>query len=204
MWRHTVGAFGIILITHLHNIHTLPPTTSAQDAVRALEARLQSANPKVLMLTLTLLEAVVKNGSGGVHALLREHGVVESLGALTNEGQPGGEEVKGAAQELLQLVAATATATASASASPATFVPIQSAAAAAAAAGLGVTPEDAIAAGMAKLEQDLGAVEARVQQLLGLLPTAGPIEEDEALAEVVGFLESCQPRLVRVYVFVYF
>lgn len=40
-------------------------------------------------------------------------------------------------------------------------------------------------------------VENGVDKLLGLLISGSKgIEEDDALAEAVGFLESCQPRLV--------
>jgi hypothetical protein len=41
-------------------------------------------------------------------------------------------------------------------------------------------------------------VEDGIEKLLQLLPGSKGIKEDEALAEVVGFLEACQPRLVRV------
>lgn len=42
-----------------------------------------------------------------------------------------------------------------------------------------------------------------IKKLQELLSSATkPVEEDDALAEAVGFLESCQPRLVRPRVWV--
>lgn len=211
--------------THIHLTYTcMSPPTSAQDGVRALKARLQSPNPKVQLLALSLLEAVVKNGSGDVHALLGQRGFLEAVGALTAPAdKPGHAEVMAAALKLLQecglafegqpgpqfpplqasspVFSPPPAATATASPQPDPVQPPPATEPAAAAAGGGGDGD--VAAGMAKLDRDLGVVEERVQQLLRLLPTAGPIGEDEALAEAVGFLESCQPRLVRVCLLVW-
>lgn len=52
------------------------------------------------MLTLALLEALIKNGSGDVHAQLGERDYLQAVGALT-EGKQGWD-VKEAALKLLQ------------------------------------------------------------------------------------------------------
>jgi hypothetical protein len=48
-----------------------------------------------------------------------------------------------------------------------------------------------------KLEQDLEVVADRVRLCREMLPLSPGIGQDAALAEVVGFLEACRPRLVR-------
>ncbi len=50
---------------------------------------------------------------------------------------------------------------------------------------------------MQKLEADLGKLQEGIERLLRLLPGSPGIEAGEELAEAVGFLESCRPRLVR-------
>uniref|UniRef100_A0A7S2W1F0 VHS domain-containing protein n=1 Tax=Rhizochromulina marina TaxID=1034831 RepID=A0A7S2W1F0_9STRA len=50
-------------------------------------------------------------------------------------------------------------------------------------------------ASMDKLRQDLVAVEEKIKLCREMLPESPGIEHDEALSEVVGFLEACQPRL---------
>ncbi len=83
-----------------HSAGTTHTIDSAQDAVKALKARLKSSNPKVLMLTLALLEAVIKNGSASVHGLVGSRDFLPSVGALT-EGKQGWD-VREAALKLLQ------------------------------------------------------------------------------------------------------
>lgn len=48
-----------------------------------------------------------------------------------------------------------------------------------------------------KLKEDLETVMDRVRLCREMLPNSPGIREDEALAEVVGFLEACKPRMVR-------
>jgi hypothetical protein len=49
---------------------------------------------------------------------------------------------------------------------------------------------------LAKLKEDLNVVLERVKLCREMLPNSPGIGEDEALAEVVGFLEACKPRMV--------
>lgn len=74
--------------------------TSAQDAVQAIEARLRSPNEKVQMLSLALLEGVIKNGGPRVHALVGTRAFLSVVGALTDEMHSA--EVRAAALTLLQ------------------------------------------------------------------------------------------------------
>lgn len=55
----------------------------------------------------------------------------------------------------------------------------------------GATP----ASGEDKLRQDIQVVQEKIDLCRDMLPESPGIEQDEALAEVVGFLEACQPRL---------
>lgn len=47
-----------------------------------------------------------------------------------------------------------------------------------------------------KLKEDLMVVRERVKLCREMLPNSPGVREDEALAEVVGFLEACKPRMV--------
>lgn len=49
---------------------------------------------------------------------------------------------------------------------------------------------------LTKLKEDLEAVMDRVRLCREMLPNSPGIREDEALAEVIGFLEACKPRMV--------
>ena len=54
------------------------------------------------------------------------------------------------------------------------------------------------AAAIAKLQDDLNAVEDKVKLCREMLPHSAGVEKDELLAEIVGFLEACQPRLLTL------
>ena len=60
--------------------------------------------------------------------------------------------------------------------------------------GEGVKAEDA--AGLAKLADDLKALQEKIKLCCEMLPESPGVHQDETLADVVGFLEACQPRMV--------
>lgn len=49
---------------------------------------------------------------------------------------------------------------------------------------------------LSKLKDDLGALQEKINLCREMLPESPGIEHDETLAEVIGFLEACQPRMV--------
>lgn len=49
---------------------------------------------------------------------------------------------------------------------------------------------------LSKLKDDLGALREKIMLCREMLPESPGIEHDETLAEVIGFLEACQPRMV--------
>jgi hypothetical protein len=59
-----------------------------------------------------------------------------------------------------------------------------------------VAAEDA--AGLAKLAGDLAALQEKVKLCREMLPGSPGVARDETLADVVGFLEACQPRMVEL------
>jgi len=60
------------------------------------------------------------------------------------------------------------------------------------------TVKEEDAAGLAKLGDDLKVVEEKVKLCREMLPQSAGVEHDETLAEVVGFLEACMPRMVEL------
>eukprot|EP00968_Pinguiococcus_pyrenoidosus_P005131 scaffold331_cov243-Pinguiococcus_pyrenoidosus.AAC.12 len=53
-------------------------------------------------------------------------------------------------------------------------------------------------AAFAKLDKDLLAVAEKIKLCRDILPDSKGISEDEVLAEVIGFLEACKPRMVTL------
>jgi len=233
-------------INHDTNDGTSP--TAGEQAVRAFRRKLRDSNPKVLQLTLTLLEAAVKNADqpgwdSPFHALVGTSEFLSNVAALT-DGKKGWD-VKEQALALLQqwglsfqakqvtlafystymdlrlqgvqfprLEASSPIFTPppqpssfSSSSSPSTATPtpeIDSSTSAAPAASAAATAGAGAAAAvvedeLAKLEEDLKQVRDRARACIEMLPTSrGIAAGDEALAEVVGFLEACKPRLADV------
>jgi len=56
--------------------------------------------------------------------------------------------------------------------------------------------EEADTAEMLKLKDDLRALSEKIKLCREMLPESPGIEYDETLAEIIGFLEACQPRMV--------
>lgn len=52
------------------------------------------------------------------------------------------------------------------------------------------------AAGLAKLADNLKALQEKINLCREMLPESPGVQHDETLAEVIGFLEACQPRMV--------
>ncbi len=220
------------------------PTEIGQDAVRAFSRKLRSKNQKVLQLTLTLLEAAVKNSDpndGRFHALVGTQEFLQNVAALA-DGKKGWD-VKEQALSLLQqwglafqskqdslafhglymemrlkgaqfppLQASSPIFTPPPTSSPV----LTSGASAPSVAEEGATTmpavssssnddHDAAAAAaaaeeeLAKLADDLTQVRERARACREVLPRSPGIEAgDEALAEAIGFLEACKPRLADV------
>jgi hypothetical protein len=226
-------------INHDTNDGTTP--TTGEQAVRAFRRKLRDSNPKVLQLTLTLLEAAVKNADqpgrdSPFHSLVGTSEFLSNVAALT-DGKKGWD-VKEQALALLQqwglsfqlkqstlafystymdlrlqgvqfprleasspIFTPPPQSSSSSSSSPFTTTPTREAEAStsAAATAAAAAPIDGAIAELAKLEQDLNQVRERARACLEMLPTSrGIAGGDEALAEVVGFLEACKPRLADV------
>ncbi|CAN0078535.1 unnamed protein product [Ascophyllum nodosum] len=191
-------------------------------AAKALKRRLKSDNPKILLLTLTLCETTVKNCSRRLHEALGQRDFMAEVAALCTGHK--GFEVRSQALKLIQewgiafqndmslayadtydrLRAQGArfpaveggapvfTPPASSTASTRTIAPHVEGALGG---GVKEAPE-ASPQTMEKLEVDLQMVKDKIILCRQMLPESAGVGKDEALSEVVGFLEACRPRMV--------
>ena len=184
--------------------------------VGAVKKRLGKSDAHVSALSLTLLEMCVKNCGEAVHAAVGQAGFLSDVAKLA-EGSRG-PEVQAQALALVQqwgvafeplkdkLPAFVDTYTGlkvkglpfpevgPEDAAPVFTPPRQD--------GAVVQDDAAYAAALAdgsldraKLVADLGIVAEKIGLCNEMVPNSPGIEHDDALAEVVGFLEACRPRL---------
>lgn len=166
---------------------------NAEEMVKAVEKRLSHQDGRVQFLALTLIETCVKNCGSEMHqAVSRIVGSVAKVGEVSSR-----DETRNTALGLVQAWAGT-------------FKGRYEGAYEDAYTGLKVkgvefpepvedvpvfTPESSLDA---KIKNDLEALSDKIQLCNDMVPLSEGIENDEALAEVVGFLEACKPRMVNL------
>ena len=195
-------------------------------AVRCLRKQLRAENTKTVELALELSDACVKNTGANMHAAVATKAFMNDVVALTEgkKGWPVREEaLKCIQQWALELknfpvfqeiyvglktkgVAFPEADNAGAPINtPQSFSSSSSSSDTSGAsrnnsAGTGgepvATPDTTDAADIMKLREDLHALSEKIKLCKEMLPESPGIEQDETLAEVVGFLEACQPRMV--------
>eukprot|EP00904_Undaria_pinnatifida_P013217 jgi/Undpi1/9025/HiC_scaffold_26.g11485.m1 len=184
----------------------------AGQAAKALKRRLKSDNPKILQLTLTLCEATVKNCSRPLHQALGTREFLTEVATLCN-GQKG-FEVRSQALSLVQewgIAFQTDRSLAFAETygrlqvQGARFPPTKDAAPVftpapsshqAGGRGVGRDVVKPPPQTMEKLVADLQMVKDKITLCRQMLPESAGVDKDDALSEVVGFLEACRPRMV--------
>mmetsp|Transcript_25470 Transcript_25470/g.33267 ORF Transcript_25470/g.33267 Transcript_25470/m.33267 type:complete len:382 (-) Transcript_25470:402-1547(-) len=197
-----------------------PTADGSSKAVKALKKRLKNDNPKVVQLTLTLTETCVKNCGSSFHQAINQDFMNEMV-TLTNGKK--GWEVQEQSLSLIQqwgkafenqkdtlpvfyriysiLQSQNVRFPTLDEASVPVFTP---AATQSSLGGEGSTttapvppePEGVTEASIAKLTKDLGEVNEKISLCKEMLPQSPGIEHDEALSEIIGFLEACRPRMV--------
>lgn len=184
----------------------------------AVKKRLGKNDAHVTALSLTLLEMCVKNCGEAVHAAVGQQQILSEIAELCEGGS--GEEVK---RQALALVQQWGVAFESRDALPAfadtytalkvkgfefptgneenapVFTPprqdgtvVQDDAVYAAALADGSLDR---ANALAKVRADVEIVAEKIRLCKEMVPNSPGIDHDDALAEVVGFLEACRPRL---------
>lgn len=174
----------------------------AVTASQALRKRLKNDNNRVLSLTLELIDACIKNCSSEMHAAVASNDFMADVVALT-DGKHGWE----VREQALKFVQAWAIEFKDRSGPYVVFTETY-----ARLRTKGVTfpepehtapvfmeePSEPIepADATTKLAEDLLVVAEKIKLCREMLPESPGIETDDALAEVVGFLEACKPRMV--------
>jgi len=190
-------------------------SAAAGSLVKAVQSRLKVSDGKVQALALTLIETCVKNCGREVHEAV---GTREFLGAVSAvaERSPSEETREkalmliqqwagafdGELREALPAFAETYAALkvkglafpAPSETDAPVFTPPANDEADQAAARAAQAEEEASA--FAKLRADLEAVAEKVNLCNEMVPLSPGVEADEALAEIVGFLEACRPRML--------
>ena len=194
----------------------------AGDAVRALRRQLKSSETKVVFLALSAAEGCVKNCAVHMHSAMASKDFMADMATVATRapkpGDPMGEDAQRKALELIQewalafqhrmpafentyssLRAKGVRFPAPPADSAPIFTPQPSASSPSQPAGSPKADGDAEGdAELRKLESDLVVVVEKIKLCREMLPESPGIESDEVLAEIVGFLEACKPRVVEL------